>query len=85
MFKENRTVFVCKNDIDKNWSYLEKSGFGGFTRAYLKREFDEYIDYFGEDKVVLTGSEFDTSRQRHTKFVSLNKFYRFVVKGWEKL
>lgn len=84
MFKEDNNVYICKNDIDKNYSFLANRGFGGFNKAYLKREFDEYINWYGADETSITGSKFDKKRQRHTQFVDLYKFYNFVVKGLDK-
>lgn len=81
MIVKNGVVYICKSDIDKNWTYLLRRGFGNFSRNYLKNEFEEYLDYYGEDTVTITGSKIDKKRQRHTKFVELNKFYRFCVKG----
>lgn len=84
MLREDNNVYICKNDIDKYYSFLAKHGFGGFNKAYLKREFDTYIQCYRHDKICLTGSKFDKKRQRHTQFVDLYKFYNFVVKGLDK-
>ena len=85
MFIKDNSVFICKNDIDKQYLYFHHHGFSQFNKAYLKREFDEYIDFFGADEVRITGSKFDKKRQRHTEFVNLYYFYKFVVKGFDRL
>lgn len=72
-------IYICKNDIRKNWSFLCKRGFGAFSVSCLEREFDNYIDDYGHDKVFLTGSQTDKKKQRHTKFVDLYKFYKYCV------
>lgn len=80
MYRDNRIVYFCKSDIDKNWVYFQKHGFAGCSRTYLKNMFDDYIYEYGEDDVRLTGSKTDKKKQRHTKFVSLYAFYRFCFK-----
>lgn len=78
---ENKTIFICKSDIDNHYYFLSKRGFGNFNKAYLKREFEDYIYMYDADKVDITGSKVDVRRQRHTQFIELNNFYRFIVKG----
>lgn len=82
MFKECGVVYICKSDIDKYWNYLQKRGFASFNRAYLKREFENYIFDIGPDEIKVIGVRNDPKRQKHVYFASIYKFYKYVVKGY---
>ncbi len=75
----NGRIYICKNDIRKNWSFLCKKGFGAFSVNYLESEFDDYVKNSTNFVVYITGSQIDKKRQRHTKFVDVYKFYKYCV------
>lgn len=81
MRREKGLIYLCKSDIRKNFSYLAKRGFAGFSIVYLEREFDNYLAEGNLTETFITGSNFDARRQRHTRFIEITRFYRYCVKG----
>ncbi len=81
MIKKSGQILICKADCNNNYDFLCGRGFANFKKSELIRYFEEYIDDYGADEVIVVGHKYDKKRQRHTQFVNLNRFYKYVVYG----
>lgn len=81
MIKRNAQIYICKADISNNYDFLCSCGFSNFKKSDLIRCFEDYIYDYGADEIFIVGHKFDKKRQRHTQFINLNRFYKYVIYG----
>ena len=79
MLKRNGQIYICKSDIVKNYEFLCKHGFSSFLKSELVMLFEEYIDDNGADEIFVVGNKYNKNKQRHTQFVSLYNFYKYII------